>query len=195
MSFYDFSTGSATTSHTDLKHEMKPYRILSWSRIKNIKAVPVNLLKSKQSEYREIGRRLFETCIGEKAVGLAAPQVGIFKRLFIMQQFDEENTPKFLYTVFINPSWKPALGSVQNIETEFCLSVPAGQGYPIKRHSSIIATGDFINNDGKIAQKETVMSGQMARIFQHEYSHLNGISIPQLWKSQQQKPKKKRKSK
>jgi len=169
---------------------MKPYRILPWGRIKNIKSVPVNLLKSKQSEYKEIGRRLFETCIGERAVGLAAPQVGIFKRIFIMQQFDEDNTPKFLYTMFINPSWKPAPGSKQNTKIEFCLSVPGKKGYPIKRHSSIITIGDFINKDGKITQKETVMSGHMARIFQHEYSHLNGVSIPQLWESQQQRQKK-----
>lgn len=104
------------------------------------------------------------------AAGLAAPQIGISKSVFI---FSFDRDPQNLETV-INPSYIP-IGNTILGGWEGCLSVTLSNGIwslaKIPRHESIQVT--YLNLDGKIIQKR--LDGFAAKVFQHEYDHLQGI--------------------
>jgi peptide deformylase len=111
-------------------------------------------------------RKLFddmvETMIAAPGVGLAAPQVGISSRLFV---FDDGETGP---TLIANPEVSDPVG--EQLEDEGCLSIP-GPYYPTPRFARIRCRGqDF---DGK--PYEMVGEGLLARIFQHETDHLDGM--------------------
>ena len=97
-------------------------------------------------------------------IGLAAPQIGISKRLIVVQ------LNKILYQV-INPkiSWQ-CNGS--KCETEGCLSFPE-QFYKVNRAEEVVLEGIDPNK-----KEITVLAnGLLARVFQHEIDHLDGILI------------------
>ena len=100
-------------------------------------------------------------------VGIAAPQVGVLKKIIWVQRFDKE---KFPFEVYLNPeiieySYKkqPCL--------EGCLSIPKRRDTTYTRSETIIIEYDQFNK--KRAREE--ISGFTAVIFQHEIDHLNGI--------------------
>ena len=94
-------------------------------------------------------------------IGLAAPQVGVLKRLFIMG-----NDQKLF--VCINPEILSGDGAERDLEG--CLSFP-DLWMHVKRHKSINVKYQTIT--GEII--ESTLSGISARVFQHEFDHLNGI--------------------
>jgi len=103
-------------------------------------------------------------------VGLAAPQVGKSIRLVVIEfgSEDDEDIPKKLFVV-INPEIvKVSEEMVDGIEG--CLSVPDLVGL-VKRHKEISVKG--LNRFGKPFKINA--SGWLARIFQHEIDHLNGV--------------------
>lgn len=99
----------------------------------------------------------------KSGVGLAAPQIGIKKRFFVVQVPGEE--PLF----FVNPEIIGTSMEMSDFE-EGCLSVPGVWGV-ISRPSSIQIQAQ--NGDGKFFRLSA--DGYLARIIQHEYDHLNGI--------------------
>lgn len=120
-------------------------------------------------EAKRIALQLFETL---KAVGggfgLAAPQVGISKRIFICS-FDwkiETLTP------IINPKFKP-LTEEMEAHWEACFSVPNTYG-TVMRYKKIRCSYQTV--EGKEITRE--FEGIQARVFQHEYDHLEGILYP-----------------
>lgn len=106
-----------------------------------------------------------ETLLYVKGIGLAAPQVGVSKRIFIAYDKEKEN----LITV-INPEVIEKEGEI--IDLEGCLSFPEIY-FSINRNKIVIIKG--LNEDGK----DIIIEGKdlMARCFQHEIDHLNGILI------------------
>lgn len=105
---------------------------------------------------------MFETMYEAKGVGLAAPQVGILKRIFVID--DYETTKE----VFINPTIEEKEGVVEGFEG--CLSVPEKLG-KVDRAKKI-----FIKyQDVRGKQKELEAEDFLARIVQHEYDHLEGV--------------------
>jgi len=94
-------------------------------------------------------------------IGLAAPQVGVSKRIFIMG-----NEEKLI--VCINPEIVSGTGEIK--DTEGCLSFP-GLWLHVKRYEKVIAKYQTMN--GETTQEE--FDGLMARVFQHELDHLNGV--------------------
>lgn len=98
-----------------------------------------------------------------KGVGLAAPQVGISLRIFVM-----EPEPGNLFCV-INPQILMSNGTF--VDTEGCLSVP-GVYYKVKRAEKILVTY-FDVLTGKKEKRE--FEKYAARVFQHEFDHLNGV--------------------
>jgi peptide deformylase len=98
-------------------------------------------------------------------VGLAAPQVGVQKRLFVYDLYDDEG-PR----VVVNPVISEASG-----EWEFeegCLSVP-GLYFPIVRPKQVHLTGyDLDGNEVSIDGDE-----KLGRVFQHELDHLDGVLL------------------
>jgi peptide deformylase len=93
-------------------------------------------------------------------IGLAAPQVGISKRIFIMG-----NEEKLI--VCVNPEVVSGEGEVQDVEG--CLSFP-GLWLHVKRYNKIVARYQTITGETKQEEFEELM----ARVFQHELDHLNG---------------------
>lgn len=101
-------------------------------------------------------------------VGLAAPQVGVNRRLIIVQRFDQPDRP---FQVIVNPEITAVSDSVWEMP-EGCLSIP-GIRDTVCRPWQISLKYRCLN--GK-EYSETV-TGFTARIFQHEIDHLNGILI------------------
>ena len=115
---------------------------------------------------------MIETMREAPGVGLAAPQVGVSERLIVIEYGDDEdeNVPKKLYVV-INPEIVQA--SEEKVEgIEACLSVPQLVG-EVERHEKLTVKG--INRHGKPVKIK--VEGWMARIFQHEIDHLEGVLI------------------
>lgn len=114
---------------------------------------------------------MFETNEQAPGVGLAGPQVGVGKRLFIWDYADQEDAPA--RGVAINPElWIAPLepGLPEEDEAEGCLSFP-GERFALRRSPRALLKAHDI--DGNPFEIET--SGWFARILQHEFDHLNGI--------------------
>ena len=118
-------------------------------------------------EIRKIGFRMLETMYDACGIGLAAPQVGISKKIFVMDC--AEKTKMDDPYICINPEivW---ISENTNIYEEGCLSIPEFYG-EIERPSEIKMT--CLNEDG--TQVEYHFDGLKATCAQHEMDHLNGI--------------------
>jgi peptide deformylase len=108
---------------------------------------------------------MIKTMYEAPGIGLAAPQVGVSKRIFVSDIGEEHE----LY-VFINPVLSDFAGEETSVEG--CLSIPGKIG-DVTRAQSCVATG--LDRNGKKIQVEA--SGLLARCFQHEVDHLDGILI------------------
>lgn len=115
---------------------------------------------------------LVATVGNANGVGIAAPQVAESVRLFIVASRPNPRYPKapaMEPTAIINP--KIIAHSTEVIKGwEGCLSIPGIRGL-VPRHQEIEV--EYIDRNGKAQKQE--FSGFVARIFQHEYDHLDGI--------------------
>lgn len=125
------------------------------------------------NEIFEIISDLKETLNFSGGYGIAAPQVGINKKIVIIQVDKEkckycecEDVPT---TVMINPVWIPT-SEEKYIEYEGCLSVPSIRG-KVERYKNIQVT--YYNENGEKNVKE--VKGFTARNIQHECDHLDGV--------------------
>lgn len=106
---------------------------------------------------------MFLTMYEAPGVGLAAPQIGISKQLFVIDVKDEEHEP----AAVINPK---IVGAEDEIElTEGCLSLPGYVG-EIARFSRVVVVG-LDRNGGKVRLEG---DGLYAQCLQHEIDHLHG---------------------
>ena len=110
---------------------------------------------------RTLADDMLETMYDAPGVGLAGPQVGVSRRLFVFD--DGESGP----TAIVNPILGHPSG--EGIEEEGCLSIP-GPFHPTRRHSRITCRAQDLNGE----PLEMVGEGLRARIFQHETDHLDG---------------------
>ncbi|MDO4534771.1 MAG: peptide deformylase [Clostridium perfringens] len=106
---------------------------------------------------------MIETMYDKNGVGLAAPQVGILRRIFVVDAQDGEGI-----RVFINPEIIEATGAQKDIEG--CLSLP-GRENEVERANYVKVKA--LNEHGE----EFILEGEglLARAIQHENDHLNGI--------------------
>ncbi len=105
-------------------------------------------------------------------VGLAGPQVGVPLRLFVYDWTDEDDV--HWQGVAINPELLISPLELdeldEDLEAEGCLSVP-GERFPLRRaHRALLRAVDL---DGEPFEVDA--RGWLARIFQHEYDHLDGV--------------------
>lgn len=107
---------------------------------------------------------MFELMKKHNGIGLAAPQVGIMKRLFIMHV-------GFQKYVCINPTIA-RYGKDTRLKDEGCLSYP-DQEYMVNRSLEIRVS--YQNAKGANVSKK--YSGLLARCYQHELDHLNGVTF------------------
>ncbi|MBO1902918.1 peptide deformylase [Leucobacter weissii] len=123
------------------------------------------------SELRGLVDDMFETCEAAPGVGLAAPQVGVGKRVFVWMYEDQDEAPAV--GAAINPElWiaPPEPGLPGEDEVEGCLSFP-GERFALRRSPRALLRAHDL--DGEPFEIET--SGWFARIMQHEYDHLDGL--------------------
>lgn len=119
--------------------------------------------------YDVLEKKMMASLLEEKGVGIAAPQVGVNRRVIIVQRLDKEEKPLEYY---YNPVITQKRGEL--IEGwEGCLSVPEGFG-KVMRSQDIDIEYDKLDN-GKILRVNEKIEGWTAVIFQHEIDHLNGI--------------------
>ena len=113
---------------------------------------------------------MIETMREDKGVGLAAPQVNVSQRLITVEfgSDEDETIPPTLYIV-VNPEIT-AHSQEKIIGVEGCLSVPGLMG-EVERFVSVTIKGQ--TKKGEAFKMDA--QGWLARIFQHEIDHLNGI--------------------
>jgi peptide deformylase len=139
--------------------------------------VPAAVLRKKARKVTDFGPELqtliddmVETMRQAPGVGLAAPQIDVPLRLIVIEYGDDEDeeAPLKLYAM-ANPEIVRT-GDSQVVGTEGCLSIPGFIG-EVERVEEITIRGQ--NRHGKPMRVKA--SGWLARIFQHEIDHLDGV--------------------
>ena len=140
------------------------------------------------AELQTLIEDMIETLREAPGVGLAAPQVGISDRLIVVEypeDDEKEDAPKKLFVV-INPEIKEMSEDVE-MGIEGCLSIPGLHG-EVERALAVTVKG-FTRRGQPIKIKA---KGWLARIFQHEIDHLNGIVFTnratKVWKPEPEEP-------
>ena len=115
---------------------------------------------------RQLVEKMTDIMLKNKGVGLAAPQIGVPLRLFIISLDGTREAVR----VYVNPTVTPT-GELDSVD-EGCLSVP-GIFTKIRRYKKCKVTATDL--DGNEFTKEA--DGLFARALQHESDHLNGLTI------------------
>lgn len=138
------------------------------STLLRTKSVTVSDKMLHSSDFQLLKERMLTTVRNpeNEGIGIAAPQVGILRRIVAVQRFDMKSEP---FQILVNPeilslSEEKALGS------EGCLSVPGRRGDVLRSESLVIR---YIDGDTFETREEPV-SGFTAVIIQHETDHLDG---------------------
>lgn len=138
--------------------------------VREIRKIGDPVLREKSKNIEKIDGKLIDlvndmigTLKEKGGVGLAAPQIGITRRVIIVNFGDEMK-------VFINPEIK-ILGKKQIESNEGCLSIYSIKDFYVKRFKRI----EVRAQDLKGKNITLVAEDLLARIFQHEIDHLNGI--------------------
>jgi len=111
----------------------------------------------------EIAQKMLDTMYDACGIGLAAPQVGLSKRLVVLDATGQKTGER----VFINPQIIEERG--ETVEEEGCLSFPDVMGKVIR---SQYVTVTAYNLEGK--KLEIKAEGLLSRVWQHEIDHING---------------------
>lgn len=123
-------------------------------------------------QLRSLVADMYETMDKAPGVGLAAPQIGVGLRIFTYDYADDEGNER--RGVIINPNLEvgPIVDEPADEDTEIegCLSVP-GERFPLKRAEHVVVTGVDLDQNPLRIEAE----GWFARIFQHEFDHLDGL--------------------
>jgi peptide deformylase len=121
-------------------------------------------------EVRALAADLLETMFDANGVGLAAPQVGIYKRLIVIHVpagYDNEDDPEVTLQL-VNPEILKAGG--REVGIEGCLSFPDMIG-EVPRYATVnVRAQDLEGNTLRIKTR-----GILARVLQHEIDHLDGV--------------------
>ena len=141
-------------------------------------------LEEKDPAVKQILKDMFETMYAANGVGLAAPQVGMNIRVFIVdatryaddyknskdpEERDEYENLKDFKKVFINPIVVEETGDDWAFE-EGCLSIPEIRA-DVNRPENV--TIEYFDENWKL--KEETYEGFAARVIQHEYDHIEGV--------------------
>lgn len=145
--------------------------------IREIVTLPDPILRRKARKVKDFNESLqvliddmVETMRAAPGVGLAAPQVDVPLRVIVVEFGDEEDetVPPKLYTV-VNPKLSRVTGE-SCLGTEGCLSIPGIVGN-VDRPVGVTVKG--LNRHGQPMKIKA--KGWLARIFQHEVDHINGV--------------------
>jgi len=136
--------------------------VIAPAKVLSTKAEPV---KEVNEEIKTLLGNMLETMYADKGVGLAGPQVGISKRVVVMDVSSDKTQPLLLVNPeIINKSEEICLGE------EGCLSVP-GLFADVERYSEVEVK--YLDENGK--EQTLKADGLLAVCIQHELDHLNGV--------------------
>ena len=122
-------------------------------------------------DYKKLAELMLATVThpSQDGVGIAAPQVGLNRRVVAVQRFDKEGEPFEVYPniriVWTSDSLEPG--------PEGCLSVPGMRGEVLRSQEVVIEYADI--KDPAVPTVRDTVSGFTAVIFQHEVDHLDGV--------------------
>ena len=138
--------------------------------IKKVRKIGDPVLRETSSSVGEINKSvlglvsdMLDTLEDEGGVGLAAPQIGITKRVIIVRYEDKVET-------YINPEIE-VLENKKFEDDEGCLSIYSIQGFQVKRYPKIKIRATNLKGN----TEEFIAEDLLARVIQHEVDHLNGI--------------------
>tara|TARA_R110002111_G_scaffold251430_1_gene315849 strand:- start:12 stop:587 length:576 start_codon:yes stop_codon:yes gene_type:complete len=165
-----------TINHAKLRIELYPTDVLK------AKAPPIEITPESMPEITQIAHRMIELMQGAQGIGLAAPQVGLSMRLFVAHvpadpdSDPEDHNPDLPVScdapeVFINPIITEFAGDLEPYD-EGCLSLPGITG-EVNRPAIITMTATDLEGN-EITRTAT---GLLARCWQHEIDHLDGVLI------------------
>lgn len=121
-------------------------------------------------DFVHLAENMKETLKNASGIGLAGPQVGLLKSIFVIDTTPLENDGiEPFEKVYLNPEVLD-YDTNKTFYDEGCLSIP-GIYEDVKRPEKVEVRYRDLNFD----QKEEILDGLVARIFQHEYDHLQGI--------------------
>lgn len=124
------------------------------------------------AEIQQLAQRMLFTLEGSNGVGIAAPQIFESKRIIIVASKPTKRypyAPEMPATVMINPEFIP-LSDEMIKDWEGCLSIPSIRAL-VPRYQLIRVTYTNLTNQ----RLQVDFEGFVARVFQHEYDHLNGF--------------------
>ena len=162
--------------------------------LRKIVTLPDTVLRRKAHAVTKFDKTLHtliddmvETMREAPGVGLAAPQIGLSERIIVIEYFEreedeeKEDAPKKVWAVLNPEIIKASEERVMGVEG--CLSIPGLVG-EVERHAAVQVKG--MNRHGKPMKIKA--EGWLARIFQHEIDHLNGVLFTdratRVWKPQ-----------
>ena len=131
----------------------------------------------RSDDYKKLTELMLATVThpSQDGVGIAAPQVGINRRVVAVQRFDKEGEPFEVYPN-IRIVWASDL---LKADPEGCLSVPEMRGEVLRSQEIVIEyadiSSDSLNDSSSLPTERETVSGFTAVIFQHEVDHLEGI--------------------
>lgn len=128
------------------------------------------VVPEEAEEIIKLGEKMIQLCVDNGGVGLAAPQVGVYKRMFVWMNGNST------FQIVLNPSWVPQEKKKTNL-VEACLSYPK-QNFFLTRYKRIHAQFEtWSPTENKIYKWKKDLSGERSYIFQHETDHLFGQTI------------------
>jgi peptide deformylase len=139
-----------------------------------ILAAVASIVEEVDKSVQKLMKDMLVLMYKDNGVGLAAPQIGVSKRIIVidLQSDDDENRPKGFYPIYmVNPEITEASKEVVEAR-ESCLSVPE-QNISVERHKTI--TVKFLDYNNR--EQVLTANGWLARTIQHENDHLNGIIL------------------
>ena len=162
--------------------------------LRKIVTLPETVLRRKAHAVTKFDKNLqtliddmVETMREAPGVGLAAPQIGLSERIIVIEYYEheedeeKEDAPKKVWTVLNPEIIKSSEETLMGVEG--CLSIPGLIG-EVERYVGIQVKG--LNRHGKPMKIKA--EGWLARIFQHEIDHLNGVLFTdratRVWKPQ-----------
>lgn len=133
------------------------------------KSTPLTHSALREPEFGRLVASMIESVNdpANEGVGIAAPQVGISRRVVVVQRLDKAGEP---FEVYVNPQITD-YGDEQRVGSEGCLSVPNRRGEVRRANRITLLYNDAITFEPRREEIE----GFVAVIFQHEVDHLDGI--------------------
>jgi len=168
---------SEQAEHVEEQEGPTPEERLEWrmNALRLVRQFPDPALRNSASpidevddEVQQLAGRMVDIMERAHGVGLAAPQIGVLRRILVYRSRDEEQAHVLINPQLVDRSEETEVG------TEGCLSLLGGElQVPVERSLRLVLTG--LDDAGDPLRVE--VEGIEARVLQHEVDHLDGILI------------------